>query len=215
MGVITYVHEGGEALALNRRFGVPAAVRLFPFALFIALAFTVISRLIEFEAPVMFGFVATATILSAAGLEHRKEATAILLPSLVLLVVSLGAWALLEPLAGLSNGEDWWTALPHATAALIFVGGIEGLLFLMVPISFTQGAKVFRWHRVWWLIIVAVCGFFFFWVILNPQAEAFDAILERRVLFISAIVAAYALAAFLFWLFFRLRPAPAPEPSEA
>jgi len=215
MGIITYLHEGGEALALHRRFGVPAAVRLFPFALLIAIMFTVISRLVQFEAPVMFGFVATATVLTAASIDSRKEGTAVLLSSVALLVLSVASWALLSPLSALSDGTNWWTSIPHATAVLIFVGGIEGLLFLLVPFSFTQGGTVFKWYKLWWVVIVGVSAFFFCWVILNPQAEAFNALVERRVIFICALVAGYALVAFLFWLFFRVRPGRATAASEA
>jgi hypothetical protein len=205
MAIMTYLAEGGEALITNRRFGVPAAVRLFPFALFIAVAFTITTRLVDFDAPVMFGFVATATVLGATGLDEKKAASSVLLPSLGLLAVSVAAWLLLDPLRGMSDSEHWWAAIPEATAALIFVGGIEGLLFVMVPFSFTDGSKLFRWYKLWWVLIVGVSGFLFCWVILNPQAAALDAVLERRVIFICALVAAYALAAFLFWLYFRTR----------
>jgi hypothetical protein len=205
MAILTYLAEGGEALMTHRRFGVPAAVRLYPAALFFAIGFTVLSRAVDFQAPIMFGFIATATVLTAAGMEQRHSATAVLIPSLVLLAISIGAWFLLDPLRDAVDSTDWWAQLPSVTAALVFVGGIEGLLFVMIPLSFTDGSKLFRWYRPFWLVLFAVPAFFFCWAILNPQAAELDAILQRRVIFIVSLVAAYATFAFLFWAYFRAR----------
>jgi hypothetical protein len=204
--ILTYVAEGGESLLADQRFGVPTAVRLYPFALFIAIGFTFLGRAVDFQAPIMFGFIATATALTALGLQGRDAASAVLAPSVALLAIAVGAWFLLDPLRDAVESSEWWASLPNATAALLFVGGVEGLLFVMVPLSFTDGGKLFRYYRPFWLAIVGVAAFFFSWVLLIPQAEGIDAILQRRVIFICSIVAAYAATAFLFWFYFRSRP---------
>ena len=47
-------------------------------------------------------------------------------------------------------------------------------------------------------------------MVLNPQAKAFDAVLEGRVIFIACLVALYAILATGFWAYFwqrhRLEP---------
>jgi hypothetical protein len=53
----------------------------------------------------------------------------------------------------------------------------------------------------------------FCWIILNPYAEALDAVLQRRMVFVCSMVAAYAIFAFAFWGYFRYRPFGQPERS--
>jgi hypothetical protein len=204
--VLTYVAEGGEALVASRRYGVPAGVRIFPFALLIAVLFTLVDRVANFEAPIMFGVIAMATILSGKNrLEGREGATPVLFASLGLLAVSVAAWVLIEPLRDWTDNDAWWGSLPAAIAALIFIGGIEDLLFVMVPLEFTDGSKLYRWYRPWWALIIGVSGVLFCYAILNPEAQAMDAILQGRVIFICILVGAFAACAFLFWLYFRIR----------
>jgi hypothetical protein len=199
--IITYVFEGGEALVTDRALGVPAGVRIVPYALLIAAAFAIFSRVIDFHAPILYGFVATATVLAATKMDRRQEGLSIAVPSVMLLGVALIAWALLVPLREL--GDEWYQQIPAATAAVVFAGSIEGLAWKMVPITFSDGNKVYRWHRLVWLVLFLVPAFLFFWVILNPKAEAFDAMLEGRVVFVLCLVAAYVAVAVLTWLFFR------------
>lgn len=208
LGVMTYVYEGGEALVTHRRFQVPAGVRLFPVALIIASAFVLLSRLVDFQAPIIYGFVASAAILTAGSLEQKQSAQAVLIPAIVLLALSVGAWLLLGPLREFSEGSgDWWDYLPGETAALIFAGGIEGLLFVMVPVRFTDGAKIFRWYRLLWFPLFAIPAFLFAWVILNPEAKELDALLEGRVVVALSLVGAFATVTALIWAFFSLRGA--------
>jgi hypothetical protein len=206
IAVITYVVEGGEALVTNRRFGVDAGIRLVPIAIAIAAGFVLLSRLVSFDAPVMYGFIASATALGVVGLERKDAATAVVVPAIALLAVSIGAWLLLEPLRDATSGDDaWWAHVPGEAAAAIFVGGVEGLLFVLLPVRFTDGEKVFRWYRWLWFPLFLTPLFFFCWVILNPQAKEFDALLEGRVVFIASLVAIYAAVSGLCWAYFSFR----------
>jgi hypothetical protein len=200
------VTEGGEALITSRRFGVPAGVKLFPIAIGAAIAFVLISRLSGFQAPIMYGFVASATILAAANINDRESAQAVMVPGVALLAISVGAWLLLTPLRNISDGSTTsWSYLPEATAALIFASGIQGLLFTMIPYHFSDGAKILRVYRLAWMVIFGAAAFFFAWAVLNPQTKSFEALLERRVLVAFGFAAAYVLFAFGFWGYFFLR----------
>jgi hypothetical protein len=210
------VYEGGEAFVTHRAFHVPAGVRVVPFAILIATFFVSISRLINFPAPVMYGFIAAGTVLGATELDRRQAGIAITVPAVLLLVLSLGSWALVGPLRDAAGDSDSWIAyVPAETAAAFFVGGIEGLLFTMIPLSFSDGAKIYRWKRAVWFPLFAIPAFLFAWVVLNPQAAAFDALLEGRVLLIVSIVAAYAVAAFATWAYFNFREPRPPSPKAA
>jgi hypothetical protein len=209
IAALTYVYEGGEAF-MNRRYGVPAAVRVFPAAVLIAAIFVGISRLVSFDAPIMYGFVAAFATIGAVQVNPKNEATAVTFAATSLLVLSIGAWFLIDPFRDLAgvDSETWWQSLPGETAVLIFVGGIEGLLFLLVPVRFNDGDKIFRWYKLLWASMFMVAAFFFAWVVLNPEAKAFSAILEGRVVFITCLVAAYALLATSAWAFFVFRRRP-------
>jgi hypothetical protein len=218
LGIMTYAYEGGEALLTTHRFRTPAAVRLAPIAPVIAVAFVLLSRITGFEAPIMYGFVASATILVAADLEHRHSALTVLLPALLLLALSLGAWALLIPFRQVSNSNEWWSYIPTETAALIFVGGIEGLVFVMIPMRFMDGLKIFRWYRLLWFPLFFIPVFVFAWAILNPQAQALDSLLQGRVILALSLVGAYMALALVTWAYFAFRPEHAklslpPEPA--
>ncbi len=59
--------------------------------------------------------------------------------------------------------------------------------------------------------IFAAPAFLFSWVILNPEAKEFDALLEGRVITVLGLVGAYALSTVAVWAFFLLRRAEEPE----
>jgi hypothetical protein len=212
IAVTTYVVEGGEALITHRRFGVPAAVKLFPLGVLVAIGFVLLSRMTNFQAPIMFGFVASATVLASVNIDERQSAQAVLFPGIALLAISVGAWLLLTPLRNLSDGSTTsWSYMPEAVAALIFASGIQGLLFTMIPYHFSDGAKILRVYRVAWLLLFGTTAFFFIWAILNPQEQSFSALLERRVLVALSMVGAYVLIALSVWAFFFIRSRQGPD----
>ena len=216
VGVTTYVYEGGQALVTQRRFHIASRMEVVPFAIGIAAVFVLISRLVSFQAPIIYGFVAAASILRSADLDKNQSAQAVAFPAAVLLALSLVAWGLLGPLRSMSgNSEQWFVHLPGETAAIIFAGGVEGLLFTMIPLTFTDGLKLLRWQPITWFVLFAVPAFLFSWVILNPEAEAFSALLEGRLLFAFSVVLAYAALATGVWLFFLRSGDPAGVPANA
>ena len=203
IGIITVIYEGGQALVMQRRFHIEASMDVVPFALGVAAFFVILSRLVNFQAPILYGFVAAASILRAVDVEEDQEGFAVAVPSFILLGFSLVAWGLLGPLRGLSSdSEQWFAHLPDEVAAIVFAGGVEGLVFAMIPLAFTDGIKVFHWQKVVWFVLFAVPAFLFSWVILNPEAEAFGALLEGRVLLVLGLVAAYAAMTVGVWAYF-------------
>jgi hypothetical protein len=202
--IITYIYEGGQVLFARHRLHLPAGVRLFPFALCIAVLTVILSRLVDFRPTVIYGFVAAAAILTPVALDRRSTALSVFLPAIALFAVAMGAWALLIPLRDVANEGDWWTYVPGEVAALLFVAGIEGLLFSMLPLRFNDGSKVFAWSRLVWMVTFVGLVFLFAWAILNPEAKQFDALLEGRVILAVSVVGAYGVLGVLTWLFFHL-----------
>jgi hypothetical protein len=206
IGILTYVYEGGQVLVTSRRFHIPSAVRLFPAALAIAGVFVLISRLVDFQTPFVFGFVASAVILTGTEPDTKQTGQAVFVPALALLAVSIGAWLLMPVFRdATSAGDSWWAYLPGEVAAVLFAGGVEGLLFQMVPVRFTDGSKVWAWHRLAWLPLFAIPGFLFWWAIINPEAERLGTLTDGHVLAAIVMIGLYALAAVATWAFFYFR----------
>lgn len=214
IGVLTYTFEGGIALISRERYQVPSGVKVFPLAIVIALAFVIVSRIVNFEAPIMFGFVAVATALVATRLRGNDEAITAAIPATALLVLALVAWALLGPLRDAAgDNEGWLASLPSESAAMIFAGGIEGVLFAMIPVQFSDGYPIWRSLRWWWVLLAGVSAFVFSWALLNPAAAEVDALIAGRVLTAIGLTAAYATGVLLVWGYFTLkarRESPGP-----
>ena len=85
---------------------------------------------------------------------------------------------------------------------MLFASGIEGLLFCMIPLEFLDGRKILRWNAVVWAFLMGIPAFLFAWVILNPAAQSFDTLLERRVITALSLVAAYSTLTVLLWAYF-------------
>jgi hypothetical protein len=207
--VITYVYEGGQVLFARHRLGINGSVRVFPFAVVMALATVAVSRLANLQPTVIYGFVAGATITAPIALQRRDVAHTLLFPALVLFGIAMGAWALLSPLRDVASNGDWWSFLPGEIAAMLFISGIEGLVFSMLPIRFTDGSKIMAWNKLAWVLAFGVPLFLFCWVILNPAAKSFDAMLTGRVLMVCSVVAAYAAIGVFTWSYFHFRHRPA------
>ncbi len=206
VGLSTIIYEGGEAFVHRRRHNVPAGIRLFPAAIAIAVAFVALSRLAHFEAPVLFGFIAASAVFVPVALDHRQEGLAIAVPAAILLLLSLASWSLVIPLRHASNSSHtWWAVLPGETAAMLFASGIEGLLFSLIPLQFLDGWKVIRWNPIGWALLIGVPTFLFSWVILNPAAKSFDALLQGRVITALSLAAAYSALTVALWAFFYVR----------
>ncbi len=211
IGVLTYIFEGGMAIMSRDRYHVPSGVKIFPLAIVIALGFVLVSRIVNFEAPIMFGFVAVATALAVSRLNDEQEAATAAIPTAILLIAALFAWALIGPLRdAASDSTAWYASLPSETAALVFAGGVEGVLFAMVPVQFSDGYPIWRSMRLVWAGLAFVSAFVFSWVILNPAAKEFDALIEGRVLTAIGLVSAYAFVVIAIWAYFALRSRSGP-----
>ena len=215
LGVVTYVNEGGAALFASRRLHVPAGVRVHLAALSVAVVCVLASRLIDFKPGIMYGFIASSAFLVPAALDRRQEGKVALYPALVLLGVSLVAWLLMGFVRGLETGADDWP-LPFAEAllAVVFVGGLEGLFFNMVPLTFMDGKAVADWSRIVWAVTFGVATFLFWQLLINPDAGYLDALRETKVVLAITLVVFYVVITLGTWSYFRWRAPRRGEPAE-
>jgi hypothetical protein len=94
IAVVTFAYEGTQTLTSAWGYQIPAAVKLFPAAIVVAVFCVILSRLTGFVPGYLYGFVGGMAFLTAWRPDERREARMVLTGSLCLLVVSLGAWFL-------------------------------------------------------------------------------------------------------------------------
>jgi len=206
IGAVTYINEGGAAIFASRRLHVPAGVRVHVAALLAAILCVLASRLIDFRPGIVYGFVASTAFLVPAAIDRRGAGKAALYPAIALLTASLLAWALLGIVRGMETGTDGW-ALPlgEALLAVLFVVGLEGVFYNMIPLTFMDGRAVADWSRPAWALIFGVTTFLFWQLLINPNAGYLDALRETKVVVVLSLVAFYVIVTLGTWSYFRWR----------
>jgi hypothetical protein len=201
----TYLFDGFQVLFSKRAFGIQGAIKAYPVAIVIAAVSVCLSRLVDLNPGVIFGFVAAAA-LAEGGLGRRERGLTVFLSMLALLTASLIALALISPLRSWAEGQSGvWATLPETIAVAVFVGGAETVLLALIPLTFTEGEKVWAWNRPAWLFLALPATFLFFHVIVNRNGT-FDSISDDG----GAITPLLAAIAFLviatsMWGFFHFR----------
>jgi hypothetical protein len=216
LGLVTYTYSGGQALLTRRGFGVPAAVKLFPAGIAVAIGFVLLSRVESIQPGIIYGFIASFGVLGGASLTRHQEGQTIFFPGVALLALCIGAWLLLGPFRDLAEENDGWlAAVPEATVAAVFVGGLEGFFFNMIPLRFMDGAKLWNWNKLLWLVMTGGVTFLFWHVLINKEDSYFSALQKTEVATGVVILGiCIALSAGL-WLFFYLRSRNAGEQLQA
>ncbi|MGZ8501391.1 MAG: FGLLP motif-containing membrane protein [Candidatus Limnocylindrales bacterium] len=204
IGFVTYLSEGGGAFVAKRRHKAPASVRLYIAAVAIAIVCVAVSRLMDFQPGILYGFVASNLILSSVVLSRRQSAQVVLVPTLALLTASLLAWLVLlvlRPAAETSGA--WWLSLVEVVVVTIFVAGLEGVFYAMIPITFMDGATVLEWSKVGWALMFGTATFLFWHLLLNQNDAYLDALRQTRVVAALGLVLLYGLVTLGTWLFFK------------
>ena len=204
IGFVTYLSEGGGAFVASRRLKAPASVRLYVAAVLIAIVCVALSRLMDFQPGILYGFVASNLIVGSVVLSRRQEAQVVILPTLALLGASLIAWAALLVLRPAAEANDaWWLSLLEVVTVTIFVAGLEGVFYAMIPITFMDGATVFAWNKLVWIALFGVATFLFWHLLLNQDDAYLDALRQTRVAVALGLVLLYGLVTLGTWLFFK------------
>ena len=201
--LITYAWDGVQAMVC-RHYGAPAAVRVFPIGTVVAVFAVILTRATGFQPGLMYGFVAANAIIQPAKLTEDQEGKKAMWSSFALLAICAAAWLLVGPLRTVSEDHSsFWAALPEGIAVGVFVAGLEGLFFQMIPIEFLDGRKLFDWNKPIWLAISLVSGFFFFEAIINDDQQAVSAVGQTRTIITFVVVLCCLAATIGFWLFMR------------
>ena len=210
--VLTYVYDGGQLLMTNS-FGIPGSIKLFPAGIFIALFCIALTRLLGFQPGIIYGFIAAHTLVAGSVITRGQEGRQILFPALVLLTVCAAAFLLLAPSRELATDTDsLWASIPEGVAVGIFVGGLEGLFFQMVPIKFMDGHRLWAWSKLVWLGVTGIIAFLFWHILLNVESQSFDTLSKTTpaiALLLMGLCFGLTLAMYLFFRIKNRAPSPA------
>ena len=202
----TYLSEGGEAFIARFRYGQSTSLRAFPFAVGIAAASVGFSRMAGLEPAIIYGFVGTAVFLRPSTMTVEEAGKTAFIPSLALLGVSLAAWFFVIPLRALNDHTD--ATAPEfleSVAAGIVIVGLESLFFNMIPLSFMDGEKIWKWHKGLWLVMAGVATLLFWYVFLNRDGAGADVFSDTASISVLGALAIVLALSFVTWGFFRTR----------
>jgi hypothetical protein len=198
--ILTYTFEGGQVLASERLNREPADLHFYPLPVLIALGSVVLSRILGINPGLILGFIGSAKFFSQ---DIRREGRAVFISMIAMATVALIGWLLISPLRSLSEDENvWWAASLEAGVIAIFVGGVEGILFSLVPLEFVEGKKVWIFSRLAWFGLAFPIAFVFFHVVLNFETSFGD---SART---AIVVCVFAVLVTLVWLILRVRARP-------
>jgi hypothetical protein len=210
IALVTYGYEGVQALVSSRRYRAPAAVRLFPIAIGIAIVCVLLSRLTGFKPGYLYGFVGGMAFLGAQQPDDRRKGRLVLLATGCLFVVSLAAWLLAVPLTGAVEAGSSWLKVLQGICVGTFVVGLEGLFFGLIPLSITDGGTLFRWNKVVWAGAFGLAAFLFWHVLLNKNSKYGAAFAETSVRVVVALLVFWTLVTVgTYWYFRKPRGKPA------
>jgi hypothetical protein len=197
--VITYSYDFMQGWLARRFFGRSGRLEAFPVILLIAVGCVLLSRLLSFQPGYLLGFVAAFVLSSDPAAEgwrvQRENALLIIGGGALLLLTALAAWLL--------SGVTGSVPFLHGTLALIFVAGLEGVLFALLPLEFLDGWLVYEWNRVAWFGAFAVATYWFCQILLNPASSYLEAFAQTNVQLALLLLALYALLTVVLWLIFR------------
>ena len=129
------------------------------------------------------------------------------------LAICAAAFLLLGPARELAtNNDSIWASIPEGVAVGIFVGGLEGMFFQMVPIKWMDGHRLWAWSKLVWIGITGITAFLFWHVLLNAECQSCDALSETTpasALLLMGICFGTTLAMYLFFRIENARSASA------
>ena len=206
--VTTLFFELPPALFQRRQNQQPGAIRVLPLSLVVALVCVLISRAVDFQPGYIYGLIAFYAF--SRGTAPRAEGQAMAVTCVVIVGLAVFAWLML-PIADAAFAATPFLHLAVTTALVtVFVGGLAGLLFQLLPLRFLRGKRLWDWNGALWVVLFMIAAFVFVHVLIVPSA---DYLVETGtpVLFSAlGLLIAYTLLSIGVWAYFRSRQPAEP-----
>ena len=215
LGFLTYFSEASTSRLAASRYRANASIKLYGTAVIVSILAVIVSRLVTFQPGLVYGFIASAVIVTPIALKSRDDATLVLVPAVGLIVVSLVAWLLLGPVRVVAADGGWAPSLAETILAMIVIGGLETLFVSMIPLSFMDGATVMGWSKVAWALTFGTVTFLWWQLLLNQNHSYVEAMEQTNVQVVLFTVVVFMITTGGLWSYFRFRPERAEVEAEA
>lgn len=167
----------------------------------------------HFQPGYLYGLVGGYAFVVA--LDEREEGRSHFATFVVRLALAIIAWFAFVAVGGSANHVHPNVAVlvVDAFLAAVFIGGIEGALFSLVPLQFLPGHHITRWSWTAWAILAFVTAFLFVDVLLRPESGYLGHSSTASAFVTYGLFAFFGAASIAFWGWFRIHPDPEPTAS--
>jgi hypothetical protein len=207
LAVVIATFELPKKFVQTRILGDRGRLEVQPLTIFVAIACVFVSRVADFQPGYLYGLVAGWAF--AAPLGARDEGKAAAWTAVWMLIVALGAWIALPIAEATFAGQPLVLTALAAGLATVFVGGLEGLLFELVPLRFLRGQALMAWRRGLWAVLFLAAGFAFAHILLTTTSGYLGSTRVSPLASAVILFVGFGIASVLFWGYFRFRPQPA------
>jgi hypothetical protein len=206
--MVSTVYDVARARYMRKHFGVVASVRGYPAGMAVAAVLVVFSRLAHFTPGYLFG------VFTALGfnqpVDEKEDGKGLAVAASSLLGVAFLCWMLWIPVSAAAEkaSPDFVTLFLDAALSTIWIAGVQGVIFGLLPLKFLDGQKVFHWSRVGWGVLYGLGMFAFVHTMVRPGSG----VDQKSFLPALMVFLGFTFLSVLFWGYFRFRtPRPKAE----
>jgi hypothetical protein len=179
--------------------------RLYPPYIVLAIMLVALARLAHFLPGVVLGTLAEYE--PGKKLSKRTAGLRVLITYSLLLVVGFGAWFAWIPVehAAAEPGASSLTLIGDSALAVIFVTGLESVVFGLIPLTFLDGHDLWAWKKGLWLTLWGLGVYWFSVVILHPALSTYNHESSAGVFWFGILFGGLMIVALSTWSYFAIR----------
>jgi hypothetical protein len=178
-------------------------LRVLPGTIVVGIACVVVSRLTGFLPGYVYGLI--LGFVFASELSRVQEARRTAAAGALMLGLAAVAWLASAALGDAAADESVVGIVLRTVLAAIVVGGLEGVVFGLLPLRFLQGEVLFGWNRIVWALLFGLGVFAFAHVLVNPASGYLADSTRTPLLTIVALFVGFGVVSLAFWAYFRFR----------
>jgi hypothetical protein len=212
IGVVLITFELPGLLVHQGQTGETGRLRVLPWAILLAAAFVLMSRIWSLQPGYLYGVVLGVVFLQAVGPRiEGREAAAGATFTLLLAVIS---WVLLTWVreANLVPGDLGRLVIETALAAIV-VAALEAVAFGLMPLRFMPGYVIYRWRRPIWAVLWLLSLFGFIHILIGPNTGYLSDLSVEALLAAAGVFVVFGLISVGFWAYFRFIYRAPEEPA--
>jgi hypothetical protein len=188
---------------LARRGERGTRLRALPGTILVGLVCVVVSRLTGFLPGYVYGLI--LGFVFASELPRIQKARRTAAAGALMLSLAVAAWLVTGMLGETASTGSVIGIVVQTVLAAVVVGGLEGVVFGLLPLRFLQGEVLFGWNRLVWGLLFGLGVFAFAHVLINPSSGYLADSSRTPLLTIVALFVGFAIVSVAFWGYFRFR----------